>query len=43
VDEAIRLHGPLEEFLAQNKEDSTSLEQGYQRLEQILGQVETEN
>ena len=43
VDEAIRLRGPLEEFLAQNKEDSTSLEQGYQRLEQILGQVETEN
>jgi flagellum-specific ATP synthase len=43
VDEAIRLRGPLEEFLAQNKEDSTSLGQGYQRLEQILGQVETEN
>jgi flagellum-specific ATP synthase len=43
VDEAIRLHGPLEEFLAQNKDDSTSLEQGYQRLEEILGQVETEN
>jgi flagellum-specific ATP synthase len=43
VDEAIRLHGPLEEFLAQNKDDSTSLEQGYQRLEQILGQGETEN
>ena len=43
VDEAIRLHGPLEQFLSQNKDDSTSLEQGYQRLEQILGSVETEN
>ena len=43
VDEAIRLHDPLEEFLAQSKEDATSLEQGYQRLEQILGHVETEN
>jgi hypothetical protein len=27
----------------QNEEDATSLEQGYQRLEQILGTVETEN
>ena len=43
VDEAIRLHGPLEDFLAQNKDDATSLEQGYQRLEQIVGRVETEN
>jgi flagellum-specific ATP synthase len=43
VDEAIRLHRPLEEFLAQNKDEATSLEQGYQRLEQILGTVETEN
>jgi flagellum-specific ATP synthase len=43
VDEAIRLHGPLEQFLAQNKDEATSLEQGYQRLEQILGTVETEN
>jgi flagellum-specific ATP synthase len=43
VDEAIRLHGPLEQFLAQNKDDATSLEQGYQRLEQIVGPVETEN
>jgi flagellum-specific ATP synthase len=43
VDEAIRLHGPLEQFLAQNKDEATSLEQGYQRLEQILGFVETEN
>jgi len=43
VDEAIRLHGPLEEFLAQSKEEATSLGQGYQRLGQILGSVETEN
>jgi flagellum-specific ATP synthase len=43
VDEAIRLHGPLERFLAQNKDDATSLEQGYQRLGQIMGPVETEN
>jgi flagellum-specific ATP synthase len=43
VDEAIRLHGPLEEFLSQRKEEATSLGQGYQRLEQIVGTVETEN
>jgi len=43
VDEAIRLHRQLEEFLAQSKEEATSLGQGYQRLEQILGTVETEN
>src|SRR6266851_957884 len=43
VDEAIRLHRPLEEFLAQSKEDATNLGQGYQRLELILGSVETES
>jgi flagellum-specific ATP synthase len=43
VDEAIRLHPPLEQFLAQRKEDATSLDQGYQRLEQILTAAETEN
>src|ERR1700754_1583822 len=43
VDEAIRLHRPLEQFLAQSKEDATSLEEGYHRLEQIVGAVETEN
>jgi flagellum-specific ATP synthase len=43
VDQAIRLHRPLEEFLAQGKEEATSLGQGYQRLEQILGRAETEN
>ena len=43
VDEAIRLHDPLEQFLGQAKEEATDLGQGYQRLEQILGSVETEN
>jgi len=45
VDEAIRLHGPLEAFLRQGKEESTSLAEGYQRLAQILANpsAETEN
>jgi flagellum-specific ATP synthase len=43
VDEAIRLHGPLEAFLGQAKEESTSLGLGYQRLGQILASLETEN
>ena len=43
VDEAIRLHRPLEAFLAQGKEEATGLSEGYQRLEQILGVLETEN
>jgi flagellum-specific ATP synthase len=43
VDEAIQLHGPLEAFLSQTKEDVTGLPQGYERLEQILGKLETEN
>jgi flagellum-specific ATP synthase len=43
VDEAIRLHPPLEAFLAQGKEEATSLREGYQRLEQILSVLETEN
>jgi flagellum-specific ATP synthase len=43
VDEAIRLHRPLEQFLAQGKEDATNLGQGYQRLELILGSAETES
>jgi len=43
VDEAIRLHKPLEAFLAQNKEEATTLPEGYQRLEQILKIKETEN
>jgi flagellum-specific ATP synthase len=43
VDEAIRLHQPLEDFLAQTKDEASGLAQGYQRLEQILGTMETEN
>jgi flagellum-specific ATP synthase len=43
VDEAIRLHRPLEQFLAQSKEEATSLGQGYQRLAQIVAEAETEN
>jgi flagellum-specific ATP synthase len=42
VDEAIRLHGPLEAFLAQAKDEATGLEQGYQRLAKILSAAETE-
>src|SRR6185437_1196504 len=36
VDEAIGLNPALEAFLGQDKADSTSLLDGYQRLEQIL-------
>jgi flagellum-specific ATP synthase len=43
VDEAIGLHRPLERFLAQGKEEATSLMEGYQRLERILAGAETEN
>src|SRR5215510_7402113 len=43
VDEAINLHGPLEEFLGQQKDEASTLAEGYQRLEQILATVETEN
>src|SRR5450631_1278499 len=43
VDEAIRLHQPLEDFLAQRKDEATSLGKGYERLGQILGNIETEN
>ena len=43
VDEAITLHKPLEGFLAQSKEEATRLGEGYQRLEQILGALETQN
>ncbi|UTD27892.1 flagellar protein export ATPase FliI [Bradyrhizobium sp. WD16] len=42
VDEAIRLHGPLEDFLRQAKEESTHILDGYQRLAQIVGRSETE-
>jgi flagellum-specific ATP synthase len=43
VDEAISLHQPLEQFLSQLKEESMSLNEGYTRLAQILGNVATEN
>jgi flagellum-specific ATP synthase len=36
VDEAIRLHEPLEAFLAQGKDEATSLADGYRRLARIL-------
>jgi flagellum-specific ATP synthase len=42
VDEAIRLHKPLEDFLAQGKEEATSLLEGYRRLEEILAVAETD-
>jgi flagellum-specific ATP synthase len=42
VDEAIRLHKPLEDFLAQGKEEATSLAEGYRRLAGIVAASETE-
>jgi flagellum-specific ATP synthase len=42
VDEAIRLHNPLETFLRQAKEESTNLKEGYGRLDRILKGLETE-
>jgi flagellum-specific ATP synthase len=42
VDEAIRLHRPLEEFLGQRKDEATTLAEGYPRLASILGNLETE-
>jgi flagellum-specific ATP synthase len=42
VDEAIRLHKPLEAFLAQSKEEATTLAEGYRRLAEIMSAVETE-
>jgi flagellum-specific ATP synthase len=36
VDEAIGLHPALEAFLGQNKAESTSLAEGYERLAAIL-------
>src|SRR5215510_8221181 len=37
VDEAIRLHEPLEDFLRQAKDEKSSLSEGYGILQQILG------
>jgi len=42
VDEAIRLHKPLEDFPAQSKEEATSLAEGYRRLAEIVTVAETE-
>jgi flagellum-specific ATP synthase len=42
VDEAIRLHEPLEGFLRQAKDEKASLAGGYQQLAQILTNLETE-
>jgi len=42
VDEAIALHEPLEQFLAQAKEEAISLPDGYRQLEGILSTSETE-
>jgi len=43
VDEAIRLHGPLEAFLKQGKTEATGLKDGYIRLQKVLTGLETEN
>src|SRR6202163_1241633 len=37
VDEAIAMNPPLEAYLGQSKEESTSITEGYTRLEQIVG------
>ncbi|MBW7971367.1 flagellar protein export ATPase FliI [Bradyrhizobium sp. BR 10289] len=42
VDEAIRLHEPLEAFLRQRKDENASLAEGYRQLAQIIGNLETE-
>src|SRR5712664_1310199 len=42
VDEAIRLHEPLEGFLRQAKDEVAGLNEGYRQLERILGSLETE-
>ncbi|MCK1337511.1 flagellum-specific ATP synthase [Bradyrhizobium sp. LB1.3] len=42
VDEAIRLHEPLEAFLRQRKDENASLADGYRQLALILGNLETE-
>jgi len=42
VDEAIRLHEPLEAFLRQAKDEKSSLDGGYRQLADILTNLETE-
>jgi flagellum-specific ATP synthase len=39
VDEAIRLHKPIEAFLTQGKEEATSLAEGYRRLAENRGRL----
>ena len=41
VDQAIGLHEPLEAFLRQAKDEVSNLAEGYRRLEQIVGRLET--
>ena len=43
VDQAIKLHEPLEAFLRQAKDETSSLAEGYRALEQILKGLETES
>jgi flagellum-specific ATP synthase len=43
VDEAIRLHGSLEAFLSQAKDEATEIVTGYLQLQKILTGSETEN
>jgi flagellum-specific ATP synthase len=43
VDQAIALQRPFERFLSQGKEESTTLLEGYQRLDRILRGAETES
>jgi flagellum-specific ATP synthase len=40
VDEAIRLHKPLEAFLSQTKEEATEIADGYRMLAEIMGSAE---
>jgi flagellum-specific ATP synthase len=42
VDEAIKLHQPLEAFLRQGKDEVSNLGEGYRQIEQILNGLETE-
>lgn len=42
VDEAIRLHEPLEGFLRQSKDENCGLGEGYRQLAEILTNLETE-
>jgi flagellum-specific ATP synthase len=43
VDESIRLHEPLEDFLRQAKNEATSLSAGYKQLQDILKTLATES